>query len=69
MALSQLQVSCPLTLQMESIQVTWDPPRRPNGTVQSYLLYIDEQGQDTFVELDLSGDATSYGLWAHPAPL
>eukprot|EP00730_Choanoeca_flexa_P004056 TRINITY_DN11585_c0_g1_i2.p1 TRINITY_DN11585_c0_g1~~TRINITY_DN11585_c0_g1_i2.p1 ORF type:complete len:565 (+),score=97.99 TRINITY_DN11585_c0_g1_i2:81-1775(+) len=45
---------------MDTITVTWQPPSRPNGEITGYLLYLDELGKDTFVELDLPAERTSY---------
>eukprot|EP01147_Barroeca_monosierra_P003330 gene3330-6014_t len=49
-----------IPISTESITVSWNPPNKPNGEITAYLLYFDQCGQDTFVELELDGTATSY---------
>eukprot|EP00055_Hartaetosiga_balthica_P009848 m.40359 g.40359 ORF g.40359 m.40359 type:complete len:572 (+) comp6921_c0_seq5:61-1776(+) len=47
-------------IQIDSIGIAWEPPSMSNGSVLSYLLYVDELGKDEFLELDIDGNTHSH---------
>ncbi len=51
--------------QEDVIEVAWDTPPSTTGTLEGYILFLDQEGIDTYVEMVLPPSTTSFCTCLH----